>query len=215
LSDDEIRNAWRAFERVGLPFGKVGQLLLLTGARRGEIASGRWSEIDLEAKTWTIASGRSKNAIAHEIPLSDAAIEILKALPRIEGGFVFSTTGATPVSGFSKARAAIDKAVLEVMRDDAEARGDDPAEVKPLEPWTLHDLRRTLATNLQKLGVRLEVTEAVLNHVSGSRSGVVGVYQRHTWRDEKREALDRWSRRLAAIVKGESERKVVTLIRKS
>ena len=85
LSDSELRVAWQAFERIGWPFGRIAQLLLLTGARRDEIAGARWSEIDLEAKTWTIAKERSKNGVAHEIPLSDAAIQIIKSLPRIGG----------------------------------------------------------------------------------------------------------------------------------
>src|SRR5271166_1442355 len=195
LSDDEIRLAWRAFDAIGWPFGAIGKLLLLTGARRDEAASMRWGEIDLAARTWTLPASRTKNKRPHEIPLTDAAVEIIEGLPRIHGkaGLVFSTTGATAVSGFSRAKAAIDKAVLEIMRDEA---GDGATQVKAQEHWTIHDLRRTVATNLQRLGVRLEVTEAVLNHVSGSRAGIVGIYQRHTWSDEKRAALDAWAGRL-------------------
>jgi integrase len=211
LEDDESALVYRAFERIGPPFGSIGKLLILTGARRDEVAGMRWSELDLGARVWRLPKERTKNKRDHEIPLSHAAVRVIEGLPRIEGkaGLVFTTTGTTPVSGFSRAKAAIDKAILEIMREEAAAAGDDPAEVKPLEPWTLHDLRRTLATNLQKLGVRLEVTEAVLNHVSGSRAGIVGIYQRHTWAQEKREALDRWARRLEAIVSGEREAKVV------
>jgi len=208
LSDDEIRLAWRAFDAIGWPFGAIGKLLLLTGARRDEAASMRWGEIDLAARTWTLPASRTKNKRPHEIPLTDAAVEIIEGLPRIHGkaGLVFSTTGATAVSGFSRAKAAIDKAVLEIMRDEA---GDGATQVKAPEHWTIHDLRRTVATNLQRLGVRLEVTEAVLNHVSGSRAGIVGIYQRHTWSDEKRAALDAWARRLEAIVSGEKPSNVV------
>jgi integrase len=192
LSDEEIHVAWRAFEQVGWPFGPIGKLLLLTGARRDEIAEGTWGEIDFEAKTWTIPATRTKNEEAHEIPLSDTALEILKGLPRIAGkpGFVFTTTGRSPVSGFSKAKRAVDAAVLGCLKED---RGDG---AKAPPHWTLHDLRRTLATSLQGLGVRLEVTEAVLNHTSGSRAGIVGVYQRYKYTTEKRAALDAWARRL-------------------
>jgi integrase len=206
VGDDEIRVVWRALDSIGWPFGDIGKLLLLTGARRDEIAAGIWAEIDLDARTWTIPGPRSKNGEPHEIPLSDMAVQILKGLPRIAGksGFVFTTTGQSPVSGFSKAKGAIDAAALEML----EADGEDRA---PLPHWTLHDLRRTVATNLQQLGVRLEVTEAVLNHTSGSRAGIVGVYQRYKYTAEKRQALDAWARKLEAILKGRQAENVVEL----
>jgi integrase len=193
LSDDEIRLAWRAFGKVGWPFGPIGKLLLLTGARRDEIAEARLSEIDPAARTWTLPASRTKNRREHIIPLSDAAVAIIAQLPRIgaKGEFVFTTTGRTPVSGFSRAKLAIDKAIADALRE----RGGEPPAA-----WTFHDLRRTVATNLQKLDVKLEVTEAVLNHVSGSRAGVVGIYQRHDYASEKREALDLWAARVAKIV---------------
>src|SRR3984957_4243156 len=147
LSDDEVRLAWAAFERVGWPFGSIAQLLLLTGARRDEIASGRWSEIDLEAKTWTIAKERSKNGVAHEIPLSDVAVRILQGLPRIgakKDALVFNTTGVTAVSGFSRAKNVIDTVILEALRFP-ESSGE---EVNAPERWTLHDLRRTAASGM-------------------------------------------------------------------
>jgi integrase len=211
LNDGEIRLIWQAFEAIGWPFGAIGKLLVLTGARLGEVAGLEWREVDLDARTWTIPTARAKNKREHLVPLSDAAVEILANLPRVEGRFGFSTTGRTPVSGFSKAKSQIDALVLKRMRQDAEIRGGDPATVAP-QPWRLHDIRRTVATNLQRLGVRLEVTEAVLNHVSGSRAGIVGVYQRHAWADEKRAALDTWARRLDVIVRG-AESNVVPLIK--
>jgi integrase len=208
LSDKEIRLVWRAFDQIGRPFGSIGKLLLLTGARRDEIAEGSWSEIDLEARTWTIPRTRTKNEEAHEIPLSDTALDILRDLPRIAGklDLVFTTTGRTAVSGFSKAKAAIDAAVLEILKEKTRDRGEDADAAFP--HFTLHDLRRTVATNMQKLGVRLEVTEAVLNHMSGSRAGIVGVYQRHKWSTEKRAALDAWALVLEAIVTGASDEKL-------
>ena len=186
LSDDEIKLVWGAFESVGHPFGAFGKLLLLTGARRAEVAGMRWGEVDFAARAWTLPGARAKNGYEHVVPLSDAAVRVLQDLPRIgdkPDGFIFTTTGRTSVSGYSHAKAAIDRATGALA-----------------EPWTFHDLRRTVATNLQKLGVKLEVTEAVLNHVSGSRGGIVGVYQRHNYADEKREALDKWANRLAQIV---------------
>jgi integrase len=196
LTDDEIRIVWRAFDSVGWPFGPIAKLLLLTGARLTEISEGRWSEIDLEAKTWTIPATRTKNKRPHEIPLSDTAVGIIEGLPRIAGkpGFIFTNRGSTSVGGFSAAKLAIDSAIGE-----------------GLPHWVFHDLRRTVATNLQKLGVRLEVTEACLNHVAGSRAGIVGIYQRHDWADEKRAALVAWARRLDAIVTGAAASNVVEL----
>ena len=210
LSDKEIQLVWRAFDQIGRPFGSIGKLLLLTGARRDEIAEGSWSEIELEARTWTIPPMRTKNEEAHEIPLSDAALNTLRDLTPIAGkpNLVFTTTGRTAVSGFSKAKAAIDATVLEILKERARDRDEDADAVEAFTHWTLHDLRRTVATNLQKLGVRLEVTEAVLNHTSGSRAGIVGVYQRHKWSTEKRAALDAWALVLDAIVTGASDEKL-------
>jgi integrase len=127
LSDGEVRLAWGVFGGMGWPFGPIAKLLLLIGARRDEVASARWSEIDLAAKMWTIAKERSKNGAAHEIPLSDAAVAILAALPRIGDrcdALVFSTMGRTAVSRFSRAKDQIDAA----MRDALKAvKGEAPA----------------------------------------------------------------------------------------
>jgi integrase len=186
LDDSELRAVWLASERLGgYPFTPFLRLLMLTGARRDEIAAARWSEIDLAAKTLTIGKERSKNGVAHLIPLSAPAFTIVGALRRIEGkaDFLFTTTGHSHVSGYSRLKAAIDN-------------------LSRTSGWTVHDLRRTVATNLQKLGVRLEVTEAVLGHTSGSRAGIVGIYQQHDWAVEKRAALDAWARRLDVIVAG-------------
>ena len=111
-------------------------------------------------------------------------------------GLIFTTNGKTSVSGYSKAKAKLDAKILEIARQDAADGAHEQAEATA--HWRVHDARRTLATGLQRLGVRFEVTEAVLNHVSGSRSGIAGVYQRHDWGPEKRAALDAW----AAHVKG-------------
>jgi integrase len=214
LSDDEIRLAWNAFGKIGWPFGPMAKMLLLTGARRNEVAEMRWREVDLDKHSWTLPETRSKNKRPHEVPLSDAVIDVLKSVPRIGDAredFVFSTTGRTPISGFSRAKTTIDSAIVELMRKAAIECGSDPEAVKSLERWTIHDLRRTVATNLQRLGIKLEVTEAVLNHISGSRAGIVGIYQRHEYADEKRAALDAWSRKLDQIVTGKLADNVVDL----
>jgi integrase len=206
LSEDEIRAAWQAFERVGWPFGRIAQLLLLTGARRDEIAAARWSEIDLEAKTWTIAKERSKNGVAHEIPLSDAAIRIVNGLPQIGGkgdGFVFTTTNRAPVSGWSRAKAHVDKSIIAVM--------GETAGVEAPVHWTFHDLRRTAATGMAGMGIAPHVVEAVLNHKSGTIKGVSAVYNRYSYSAEKRAAIDAWGRQLDALVAGKPASNIVDL----
>ena len=115
----------------------------------------------------------------------------------------------TPFSGWSKAKRALDNAIVNARAKDATAAGTIPA---PLTPWSVHDLRRTVATGLQRLGVRLEVTEAILNHISGSRGGIAGVYQRHDWADEKRAALGAWAAFVLSVIDGrDADDNVVTL----
>jgi integrase len=174
-----------------------------------------WGEFSPDLSTWTIPSSRAKNGLPHTVPLSEQAQAILRAAPRQSRepdhgpDLVFSARGG-PFAGWSKAKARLDEDVVGQMDKRAEERGLDPGAARAPERWTLHDLRRTLATGLQKLGVRLEVTEAVLNHVSGSRAGVVGIYQRHDWADEKRAALNAWGARVAAIVEGRATEANVT-----
>ena len=135
---------WKAADSIGWPFGPIVRLLILTGARRDEVAQMEWRELDLDRALWTLPASRSKNRREHAIPLSDTALEILRSLPRIErSGFVFTTNASTPVSGFSKAKPALDRAMDELAGEGA----------SPIPAWVLHDLRRTVATNLQRLGI--------------------------------------------------------------
>lgn len=190
LSDEELAILWQATETIGSPFGPLFQLLILTGQRRAEVAELDWCELDREAASWLIPTFRTKNGTAQLVPLSLGAVAVLdqtaggKSWPR--SGYVFSTTGKTPVSGFSKAKRRLDELMSQALDERFSA-------------WRAHDIRRTLATGLQRLGVRFEVTEAVLNHVSGSRSGVAGVYQRYEWAHEKREALEKWAGHLKSL----------------
>jgi integrase len=173
LTDDELRAVWRVADKEGHPFGTILELLILTGQRRGEVAGMTWTELDLDAGTWTLPRERVKNDRRHEVPLSRQALAILKALPRIGDKYVFTLNGTAPYNGF-KAKERFDEAV-------------------GITPWTVHDLRRTAASGMAKLGVSLVVIEKVLNHVSGSLAGIVGVYQRHEFAEEKRAALQRWA----------------------
>jgi integrase len=179
LTDDELRAIWRATEGPG-SFNAIVRTLILTGQRRAEVGTMSWGDVAADFSAWTIPSGRAKNGVAHLVPLSSKVQAILQAVPRGKDGLVFPGLRG-PFNGFSKAKEALDKA-------------------SGVKDWRLHDLRRTLATGLQRLGVRLEVTEASLNHVSGSRAGIVGVYQRHDYAAEKRRALDLWAAHISAIV---------------
>jgi integrase len=200
LDDRELAALWRAADGLGYPAGPIVQLLILTGARLREVSELRWSEIDLGNATWTLPRERAKNDNEHSVPLAPMAIKLLESVKRLEGcPFVFSFDGKAPVSGMTRTKHAIDAA----MR----------AELPELPSFVLHDIRRTVATGLQKLGVRLEVTEAVLNHVGGSRDGIIGVYQTHDYAPEKRVALQRWADHVERIVSGETAANVVEMRR--
>ena len=216
LSSDELKLAWAAFGKSGWPFGPMAQLLVLTGARLREVAEATWSEIDLAKAVWTIPKERAKNGAAHEVPLSLTAVRILESLPRIAGGrgaagYVFTTTGKNPVSGFSRAKEQFDAAMLEALRKAAAERGEDVEEVKGTERWTLHDLRRTAASGMAALGIAPHVVEAVLNHKSGVIRGVSAVYNKYSYSTEKKAALEAWSRYVEALVSGRPASNVVEL----
>jgi integrase len=189
LDDHELAQVWRACEEIGFPFGPMMQLLILTGQRRGEVGGLAYSELDLSGALWTIPAARVKNKRQHNVPLSPQSLALLRGVPRIVGSdFVFSTTGKTAASGFSNSKEHLDRVLLTL----------DP---QPLDPWTIHDLRRSVASGMARIGVALHVIERVLNHVSGSFSGIVGVYQRHSYQAEMRAALDAWAAHIENITK--------------
>ena len=197
LTNGELKLAWEAAGSAGQPFGSMVRLLIATGQRREEAAGMDWREVHQQEAEWIIPSGRAKNGKEHRVPLNSLSIFVLNEMAGSSNwparGLVFSTTGRTSFSGFSRAKRRLDQVMLDRAQGAAARSGKNVAEIE-LEPWRLHDIRRTTATGLQRLGVRFEVTEAVLNHVGGSRSGVAGVYQRHNWLQEKREALQLWGR---------------------
>jgi integrase len=181
LSDDEVRRVWKSTEGPGA-FNAIVRALLLTGQRREEVSGLMWGELDPDFSGWTLPAARSKNGQPHVIPLSEEMQKLLRAQPRVAGTDLVFPGERGLFSGWSKSKARLDRR-------------------SSVSSWTLHDLRRTVATGLQKLGIRLEVTEAILNHVSGSRAGIVGVYQRHSWSDEKRAALNAWGAHVEAIIR--------------
>jgi integrase len=192
LSDDELRWLWEASGEVGQPWLQLVRLLILTGQRRGEVA--KMHDDEIQGDMWRLPAPRTKNGRAHDVALSKPARAILDGLERI-GPYVCTTTGTEPFSGFSKGRQAINTKMLAIAQKE---RG----EAVVIPPWTLHDIRRTVATGMARAGIAVRVTEAVLNHVSGTAGGIVAVYQRHDYADEKRQALEAWARMVDGIVNG-------------
>ena len=191
LDDHELAAIWTTAERLDWPWAQYIKLLVLLGQRRAEIAALRWQDLDLTACVWRMPAAQTKMGRARTLPLPGAAVDLLAALPRIEnaGGYVFPGRGSAPICAFSG------------MKQDLDC-------LSGIKDWVLHDVRRTFATGQQRLGTRIEVTEQLLGHVSGSRAGVIGVYQRHDFAAEQRVALERWAEHIDRIVAG-GEAKVV------
>jgi integrase len=194
LNDDEIRALWAASGAVDYPYGPAFRLLLLTGQRKSEVGEARWSEFDLAKKLWTIPAERMKADAAHVVPLSEAALAVLADLPRFKSGeYLFSTTfGRKPVSGYSKAKTRLDRVMLEKLH---ELTGHERAK---LEPFVIHDIRRTMRTGLSALPIPDLVRELVIAH---TKPGLHKVYDRHGYGDEKAKALELWAARVRDIVK--------------
>jgi integrase len=185
LGNDEIAALWRACADEGI-LGAAVRIMLLTGARRTEVSAMRWAEIDEETRTWVLPSERSKNRQAHVVPLSTGAWQIIAALPRISDTHVFSTSGNGPIVNFCRIKERLD------------------VKLKFERHWQLHDLRRSCASGLQRLGVRVEVIEATLGHRSGVFRGITSIYQRHDFAHEKCVALQRWADHVEQLVAGTS-----------
>lgn len=191
LDDGEIANVWRASDELGYPFGPMVKLLIATGQRRNEVAQMEWPELDLKNAVWNIPAARTKNGEPHMVPLNEIARaaldEIMSGIDR-QSNFVLTTRGKSPISGFSKAKTRLN-AILEPKSEGSE----------PMPAWTLHDLRRSVATGCQRLGVPTDHIEALLNH-SGNKSSLVRTYQRHHYAPEKAAAVNIWGDHLALLL---------------
>ena len=198
LSDEEIRWFWQACDREGQPWGHLGKMLLLTGQRLGEAVNMTDSEVSFDL--WHLSADRTKNGRAHDVPLSEAARDVLGGVERVksDAGYIFTTTGESALQGYHKGRNHIASRMIKIASEEA-------GQLVEIPHWTFHDLRRTAATCMARLGIPVRVTEAVLNHVSGTGGGIVGVYQRHNFADEKRHALDAWARLVADLVEGSAD----------
>ena len=177
LTDAELAAIWKAAPDDN--YGRIVKLLMLTGQRRDEVGALRWSEIDLAEKLIKLSDARTKNGIEHQIPLSGEAIAILQGCIR-HGDLLFGL-GPNGFAAWSRKKLELDRAC-------------------GVKGWTIHDLRRTAATRMADLGIQPHVIEAVLNHVSGHKAGVAGIYNRSTYATEKRAALDTWGNHIRVII---------------
>lgn len=192
LSDAELALVWDC--AGNREYGEIVRVLALTGQRREEVAGMTWGELDLDGALWSIPPERTKNGLPHDVPLSLPAVHILQGIARRENRELVFGRGKGPFSGWSKAKAELDARLTARLREGS-------PKAKPLAPWRLHDLRRTAATRMADLGVLPHVIEAILNHISGHRSGVAGIYNRATYSAEKRAAIDLWSCHIAKLNK--------------
>jgi len=223
LNDAELRLVWIAAGAFGYPYTPLIRLLILTGQRLREVAEAPWSEFDLSKCQWLIPPERTKNRQPTLVPLSAGALDILKVLPKIQRKedsktgtrpppYLFTTTAETPISGFSKAKARLDRMIVEIAKKEAEEAGQEPEVVAS---WRLHDLRRSFGNGLQRIGIKTEVIESALNHVSGTKSGIVGVYQTYKYEAEVRSAMEAWDRHIASLISPASSNNVLSMERRA
>ena len=182
LTQTELFRVYQACDKLEYPFGPLFKILLLTGQRLNEVAGMVWEEIDLDEAKWTIPSERAKNKTSHIVHLSQQVIDQLSSLRQFsDSDLVFTTTGNTPVSGFSKSKRKLDA-------------------LSGVQEWRLHDLRRSFATiTTETLGFEPPVVDRILNHVSGSVRGIAAVYQRGEYLEKRREVLEAWAKHLESL----------------
>jgi len=180
LDDQELTQVILAARKVGGPYGGIVELLALTGQRREEVARLSWEELDLKLRVWTIPKSRTKNAKVHVVHLCEQSIDVLKRARR-QGPLVFSLLGTKSFQEFSKAKSVLDQ-------------------LSGVSGWRLHDLRRTCVSGMARLGVAPHVADKILNHQSGTISGVAAVYQRHEFLAERRAALDLWGAHIGRLI---------------
>jgi integrase len=189
LKDAELGLFWLACDKLGWPFGPLFKLLVLTAQRRDEVAAASWDEFDIAKAVWILPENRTKNGRQHLVHLAPAVTEILAELPRLPGSnLLFTTTGRTPVSGFGRAKERV-AALMQELSDD-----------QGIEPFTLHDLRRSAATGMAELGIAHHVLDKVLNHSAGKISGVARIYNRHSYEAERQAALGIWAQHVTGLV---------------
>jgi integrase len=181
LDDEELARIILAARQIGGPYGGIVELLALTGQRREEVARLQREELDLARRIWTIPKSRTKNAKTHVVHLSEQSLAVLKRGDQ-NSPLVLSLLGTKPFQEFSRAKRVLDQ-------------------LSGVTGWRLHDLRRTCVSGMARLGVAPHVADKILNHQSGTISGVAAVYQRHEFLAERRAALDLWGAHVAELLK--------------
>ena len=183
LNDNELRTVWHRADEYGFPYGRIVQFLILTGQRRGEIAALR--RVWIDGDTITFPPGFTKNKREHSIPIGPLATKMIAELPDLGTDLLFPARGSgeRPFNGWSKSKRSFDRAI-------------------DVTDYTLHDLRRTFTTRLAALGTPIHVTEKILNHVSGTVSGVAAIYNRHSYMDEMREVVAAYEGHLVKLIGG-------------
>lgn len=202
LSRSEIADIWAAAGQMGFPFGDLIKMLIVTGQRLRECAEAQWKEFDLDGRMWEIPAARAKNDQHHIVPLSPAALALLKELPRLgkPPRFLFTTTAESAVSGFARAKQTVDRKLRELDLQRAKEVGLPADAVPAREPWVFHDLRRSVASGMAELGILADIVERVLNHKGQSRTGIRAVYQKFEHMPERRDAMLRWGTEVERIV---------------
>lgn len=197
LRDNEISALWHATGRTNYPWQQIVRLLLLTGQRRSEVAGMRWSELELEKELWTIPRERTKSNRTHLVHLSPLAMQIIESVPQGKNDLLFpGRSGRKHVMGFVIMKPALDTKMSTILRHK-------------LEPWVLHDLRRTCASKMAQLRVPPHVLDRVLNHSSGTIKGVAAIYNRYEYLDERRDALNLWATHVEQLVNAKVKRVVL------
>lgn len=187
LDDDELRRVWNGAEKMDHPYGRLVQMLALMGQRRGEVGGMRWDELDFDRLVWEVPRDRTKSGRGNIVPLTPLMIEIVRNMPRL-GDLVFSVSGDNELGNHSKLKLRLDAIIGEAgLNTDT-----------PVEPWTLHDLRRTAATGLQRLGVLSDLVEVTQGRTK--KLGAGQAYQRYDYLEEKREALGLWDTHVRELV---------------
>ncbi|MFA7275356.1 MAG: tyrosine-type recombinase/integrase [Pseudobdellovibrionaceae bacterium] len=190
VADFEIKEILQVAATTNYPFGPLVLFLLLTGQRRGEAASMAWTDYDREQRLWILPREHTKSDRAHAVPLSDRAINILENAPKL-GDYIFTSAGNKPFENFSRAKKILDTRIKTLRSKDRQVN---------MTSWTLHDLRRTCASGMARLGVAPHVIEKALNHSSGKIRGVAAIYNRYEYATEMREAFDSWAEYVEKIM---------------
>ena len=201
LRDAELVEIWNACRDDD--YGRIVRLLILTGQRREEVGAMAWREINFSNHQWSLPGERTKNRLPHDVPLSDAAINVLRLVPRRERRESAFGQGSGGFSGWSRAKKGLDDRINDA-RVEQLGKG-----AEQLAPWRIHDIRRTVATGMGDIGVQPHIVEAVLNHISGHKAGVAGIYNRAIYAPEKRAALERWADHVQLLIEG-AEPKIIS-----